>query len=111
MATELQPANINISSIKVKVDNREDMEALIETFPTEDNTREITVDTVRPIISDNSYFTYFNSIMDLFEVLSGIAFIVSIIFAIFAIILLMNFIITSIFHSKKDHWYFKRIRC
>ena len=39
--------------------------------------------------------------MDLFEVLSGIAFIVSIIFAIFAIILLMNFIITSIFHSKK----------
>ena len=101
MATELQPANINISSIKVKVDNREDMEALIETFPTEDNTREITVDTVRPIISDNSYFTYFNSIMNLFEVLSGIAFIVSIIFAIFAIILLMNFIITSIFHSKK----------
>lgn len=101
VAENFKTPSKNIKSLRIKVSQESEIKDLIQDFPIYDNEVEITVDTVRQIISYTPYFQYFKTIINAFQTLSGLAFAISIVFAIFAIILLMNFIITSIFQSKK----------
>lgn len=101
LATQYQVKNIEISALRIKVEKESEIKEIIHAFPIDDNHVEYMTTTEMPVSSYNPYFRYFSMVIDAFETLSGLALAISVIFAFFAVILLMNFIITSIFHSKK----------
>ena len=88
----LLTSNSEVKSIMIKTNNKKELVNIFNQFPIENN----------KYLSSTSYSNTIETISNMLNSISIVAFYASILFAVFAFFLLTSFIINSIYYSKKN---------